>query len=425
MKNKSASCILAALFLCLLLFDGGLAIADDEPDCEIIVNPGELIQSAIDAADPGDTICVEPGTYNEDLSITKALELAGLGDDDDFNENDDQRPIIEGIATVPADQFPFAIPNIDIQANEVSIHGFIIKSPAVAADQYSSGIVLTGRGIRIYNNFFYVGTGDISQGIQTYRQDNAPENLRDISGLHIYNNRFTNLEPATGLGAYEGIFINPQSAPIDLNNISSKDVIIQRNRFSGALIRAITTQRSRTIIAKNRINTDWIAPPALSTFPRGIQLSKAGDAPPLPAADSTNHRVVKNAIYTWDAADFYTGILVRDEVTDCTILKNFVMGSVNNGLELGLSDMNIISKNFILFSGSDGLFVNGDGNLLKKNHIWRSGSSGIHMGLKSEGNVAEKNLIKKSEEFDIHDEGTDNEFIRNHCDTSDPDGLCR
>jgi hypothetical protein len=89
------------------------------------------------------------------LIIEKGLELVGLKDTDD-NAN---RPVIKGIDTVPAADFPLAMPNIDIQADNVSIHGFIIESPEVAANEYSSGIVLTGRNIKIYDNHFVVATG--------------------------------------------------------------------------------------------------------------------------------------------------------------------------------------------------------------------------------------------------------------------------
>jgi hypothetical protein len=386
--------LLAALLLC-----GGESAVSDDFSCDSVVSPGDSIQAAIDVAAPGDAICVEPGTYTEDLSIAKSLALIGVpgfGLDDTY-----EKPVIQGVATVSADQFPLAIPNIDIQADDVSIQRFVIMSPEVGAAEYSSGIVLTGKNIRICKNHFLVGTGDVSQAIQTYRQTNAPPGLRDISGLRICKNRFTHLEPVTGLGAYEGVFINPQSEPVDVRG-HSRAVVIEKNRFSGNLIRAVTTQRSGTRISKNRAWTEWTAPEGLSTFPRGIQLSAAAEAGGLPAALSTNHVVEKNRLYGRGGAAFAVGILGRDGVTWAKIEKNAVYGTASYGIQM------------------DGNFSS-----IEKNWVWRSAEVGIGLGPESAENLVEKNVVKESGIADMKDEGTLNAFVKNVCDTSDPDGLCR
>ncbi|TRV78076.1 hypothetical protein FKN01_14295 [Streptomyces sp. 130] len=47
-----------------------------------VVSPGQSIQAAVDAARPGDTVVVRPGTYRESVRIsTPGLTLRGSGDD--------------------------------------------------------------------------------------------------------------------------------------------------------------------------------------------------------------------------------------------------------------------------------------------------------------------------------------------------------
>ncbi len=52
---------------------------DLHPECTVIVRPGESIQAAIDAAQPGDVICLARGEWTESLVIDKSLTLAGRG----------------------------------------------------------------------------------------------------------------------------------------------------------------------------------------------------------------------------------------------------------------------------------------------------------------------------------------------------------
>ena len=44
-----------------------------------VVWPGQSLQSAIDAAAAGDNITVQTGTYNENIAITKGIDIRGTG----------------------------------------------------------------------------------------------------------------------------------------------------------------------------------------------------------------------------------------------------------------------------------------------------------------------------------------------------------
>jgi parallel beta-helix repeat protein len=49
-------------------------------DSRLVVRPGESIQAAVDAANPGDTIVVRPGTYRQNVVVAKdGINLVGFG----------------------------------------------------------------------------------------------------------------------------------------------------------------------------------------------------------------------------------------------------------------------------------------------------------------------------------------------------------
>ncbi|GGV89317.1 hypothetical protein GCM10015535_42960 [Streptomyces gelaticus] len=58
----------------------GLVIHSASAESAQVVHPGESIQKAVDAAQPGDTVVVQPGTYRESVLVGKAdVTLRGSG----------------------------------------------------------------------------------------------------------------------------------------------------------------------------------------------------------------------------------------------------------------------------------------------------------------------------------------------------------
>src|SRR5215475_6915978 len=109
------------------------------------VNFDQSIQAAIDAASPGDTILVGPGTYNESVTINKSIHLISL--------DGAGSTIINGVGNNP--NFSASIMVTDSTAH-VTIgedgHGFTIN----AGDHETAGIVLAGN-----NSFVHIESNDI------------------------------------------------------------------------------------------------------------------------------------------------------------------------------------------------------------------------------------------------------------------------
>jgi len=191
--------------------------------------PGEYptIQAAVDAANPGDDIIVQKGTYKENIVIDKNTNLIGIG-----------WPEIDG-GSKEGDINTIMIPYLGYKAGR--IEGFIIagggkgslghginiwdSSPIIVNNKITrnphNAVGVHGRGIltsktKIYNNFIY----DNRVGIGSGRGGNA-----HIYNNHIYNNRIVGVG-SRGLAAprIEGNYIYGNHIGVGCREVASPHI---------------------------------------------------------------------------------------------------------------------------------------------------------------------------------------------------------
>ena len=371
------------------------------------------IQDAIDDAAAGDTIIVAAGTYAEDLTIPDGktnLEIKGASN-----------PTIKGVQMTDSTLWPLAKPNIEILADGVKIHGFTIEGPDPLAGYYSSGMIIGGENVEIYNNAFEVTNAstldDISQGLQTYHETAVPG--VDVSGLNIHDNTFTNL--GTGNVGYEAMYIN--------RDAETATVTIRDNQLTGDVFRGITTERSNTTIRGNSIVTDILVSVAWqgilvrdygggtqdtvtvtrnvvkgsasgNGFAQGIMIGKTGQT-------LTNISVHKNTV---DGNGI--GIQVRSSDTDVAIHHNSIAKSGGDGIILA-GDSDSIHHNTITDNGGNGISAAGDSDSIHHNTITNNVGYGIHLTATSHDNTVHHNKLSGNALPQIKDDGTDNKVFKN------------
>jgi len=290
------------------------------------LHPYNSIQEAIDAAAPGDTVNVRPGTYAEDLWIDKAnLTLVST--------KGASRTFVNGTSTGFAD---FGMGgNFIIGGTGVTISGFTFRSGVIAAGKVGTAVYLKGgvgataSNLNFRDNVIECRAATVADGF--YDVNGIETDYGNFSGVSIYNNRFT----GTPDDGYNGIYVN---GAIDGANVSAANHLeILNNTFVGKVQRAIGVETSNTDIAGNSIVTSALVANAWT----GIQ------------------------VQNWQA-------IGSDDVSNVTIENNTIKG-FTSGVKLG---MNAESKNELLtnITVSGNFFNGGTGGILV-----RSSAEGVQV----------------------------------------------
>ena len=288
------------------------------------------IQSAIDDANPGDSVYVYSGTYYESITIFKTLSL--IGEDRDTT-------VINGTATGDV---------VHVTADGVNITGFTIANSG--PDGYDSGIELyyvqncNVAGSNFSNNEF---------GIYLYHSssnrivsNNASVNKYGITLRYSVNN----------LIKYNTVSTNAQSG-IQLwysdNNTLSNNTALS-NEVNGIDL----GDSNNNTVANNSISDNWdgiliIDGSNQNTVANNIAFSNSWSG--IYLAFSGNNTVAGNNLFANDV-----GIQIQDSDSN-TIVSNKVSSNNWYGVYFDYSDNNIATNNTVSNNG-DGMYLEAANN---------------------------------------------------------------
>jgi len=209
------------------------------------------IQAALDQAQAGDVIQVEPGTYAGNLILDKTVEVVGIGN-----------PLIRGTGSGSV---------VTVNAPACTLRGFRIEHSGASLMDEDSGVLLHSSGNRILGNqlsdilfgiYFFKSDDNVVRG-NTIRGRTEIEQGERGAGLHFWNCLRNTIERNTISGARDGMYLqNASESTVRLNRISnvryglhymySNDNIFEDNVFENSVAGAAIMYSTRIQLRRNR-----------------------------------------------------------------------------------------------------------------------------------------------------------------------------
>jgi parallel beta-helix repeat protein len=359
-------------------------IVDDTPGKHVDFTS---IQAAVDAASPGDTILVRPGTYQEQVTIgpdKDGLTLRGQAD---------HKAVIEAPSTFTGDH---ALVDVD-GATGVVVDGFTITGPS--ADLDFGVLVENGASATVRDNVISDIRSDPLSGIQTgigvWVDTGSTANVLDNVIVRYQKGGIVALDDGTHLVA----------AGNTITGAGPTDVIAQ-NGIEVAV-------GAEAVIANNKISGNLYT--GTDADAAGVIVFQAG------RVVVTGNRLTGNGI----------AVLGEEQTAPLFVTANDIRGSASDGISLDGVDKAVVAGNQVSGSGRDGIRLEDTTNtLVSANRVTGSAEYGIAVVGASSGNTIVFNSARGSGLFDGFDDttgsgtaGTADTWAFNSLGTKSPGGL--
>jgi len=410
------------------------------------------IQAAINSAASGDVILVKPGTYYENIDLSRvSVELrssSGNPDDTIIASNNTLKNVISVVSRADVKIQGFTISGAAVDYSGIRLTGcrncviennkFIDNGMGVFVDSSTSCIVRnnvatrnvgeSGRGINVEKSYYTTVSGNtISNqryGIWVANSDSNTVSVNTVS--HSAGNGI-HLEGGTTNTVLEGNNVNSNgNKGIYLAGASNKNTVkgntvssnagngIDLERSTGCTVSGNTVSGNSTAnnthgIFLNTCNDNYVQNNDVGTCDYGIAMRY-----------SQNNTVTSN-----NAHDNDRGIFVAYQCTKNTISGNKATSSSITGIVVTLAANNIVVENNEVSSnlGTGISLDNTTGDRVSKNIITQNGR-GIFSGALSSGNIISENTLDRNTGDGMRFESsTNNDILYNVVSSSNGNGI--